>query len=144
MAPLRIRCHACQGVNNVAPDRLGKAHCGRCKASLTPDAPLDVDDATFDALVRGSDVPVLLDLWSPTCGPCLQVAPHVKELARQRQGELVVAKIDVSRHPGIAQRLGVRGVPTFAVFQDGRPVKQQAGAMPLPHLEAFVRPYLEA
>lgn len=143
MAPLRVPCPNCQGVNQVAAGRLPKARCGRCKTPLRPTAPLDVDDATFDALVQGSDVPVLLDLWSPTCGPCLQVAPHVAELARHHAGEIVVAKIDVSRHPGVAQRLGVRGVPTFAVFQEGRPVRQQAGAMPLPQLEAFVKPYLQ-
>ncbi len=142
MATLQVRCEACGGVNRVSAERVAQAKCGRCKAALRPSHPLEVDDQAFDALVANSQVPVMVDLWSPTCGPCLQVAPHVAQLAQAHAGELIVAKIDVSKHGAVAQRLGVRGVPTFAVFQGGQPVRQQAGAMPLPQLEAFVGPYL--
>ena len=141
MSHAQIRCPQCQGVNRVRPDKLGQAVCGRCKNKLTPSAPLDLDDAGFDALVRHAAVPVLLDLWSPTCGPCRMVAPDVARLAEEQAGKLLVAKIDVSRHPMVAQRLGVRGVPTFVVYRDGQVERQQAGAMRLQHLTDFVEPY---
>jgi len=144
MSATRIRCSSCQGVNRVRLDKLATARCGRCKAPLTPDAPLDVDDAGFDALVAHAETPVLLDLWSPTCGPCRMVAPDVAQLAADKAGQLIVAKIDVSAHPAVAQRLGVRGVPTFVVYDAGQVMRQQAGAMRREHLEAFVEPYVRS
>ena len=86
MSHAQIRCPQCQGLNRVRPDKLGQAVCGRCKNKLTPSAPLDLDDAGFDALVRHAEVPVLLDLWSPTCGPCRMVAPDVARLAEEQAG----------------------------------------------------------
>jgi thioredoxin 2 len=144
MSTTNIRCRSCEATNRVRADRLADARCGRCKEALRPAHPLELDDQAFDALSAQAELPILLDLWSPTCGPCLRVAPDVARLAEQYEGKLLVAKIDVSRHPGVAQRLGVRGVPTFAVFQGGQPVSTQVGAMPLPQLQAFVAPYVAA
>jgi thioredoxin 2 len=139
-APLAFRCAGCGGVNRVSPERLNDApKCGRCQAPLDLAAtPVDVSDDQLERLIRASPVPVLVDFHATWCGPCRMVAPLVKDLARERAGALVVVKVDVDQHKRHAGQVGVQGVPTFAVFKDGKLVAQESGALPRPRLEALV------
>ena len=142
--PLALACPACHGVNRVRPDRLADGpKCGRCQTPLDPAAhPLDVDDATLARIVRTAPVPVLVDFWAPWCGPCRSVAPHITALAARHAGRLIVLKIDTDQHKQTAQELGVRGIPTLAVWRAGRLQRSEAGARMGEQLEQFVAPYL--
>ena len=78
------------------------------------------DDGTFDEEVLRSSVPVLVDFGGKWCGPCKVLAPIVEKIAADHGGKLKVVAVDVDDSPAVARRYGIRGVPTVAVFKDGK------------------------
>jgi thioredoxin 1 len=82
--------------------------------------------------------PVLVDLWAEWCPPCRKMGPVIDELARLRDGQVTVGKLDVDQHPQVAERYAVRSIPTLLLFRDGKLVDRRVGAMPLEELQAFV------
>ena len=89
---------------------------------------LTLTDRNFESHVLESATPVLVDFWAEWCAPCRRVAPIVKELARKFEGRATVAKLDVDTHPELAQRFGVRSIPTLLFFRDGSVVDNVVGA----------------
>ena len=96
--------------------------------------PVPVTDATFDAEVINSSTPVIVDFWAPWCGPCKMIAPVLEEVAKEKDGSVKVAKLDVDENPQTAQRFGVMSIPTLIVIKDGREVNRVVGYMPKPKL----------
>ena len=101
-------------------------------------ATVHVTDATFDAEVRNSPVPVVVDFWAEWCGPCRMIGPALEELSTQYGGRVKIAKVNVDENPDTAARLGVRGIPALFVFKDGQVVSNRAGAAPKAALQAWI------
>ena len=90
---------------------------------------VNLTDASFNAEVLKADLPVLVDFWAEWCGPCKMVAPLLDEIADEYTGKLKVCKLDVDANTEVAQKLGVRGIPTMMLFKGGNAEATKVGAL---------------
>lgn len=97
-----------------------------------------VTDASFENDVLKSATPVLVDYWAPWCGPCKMVAPILEEIAKDYEGKLVVAKLNIDDNQEMPSRYGVRGIPTLTVFKNGNVEATKVGALTKSQLVAFL------
>ena len=91
---------------------------------------IEITDANFEEVVLKSDKPVMVDFWAQWCGPCLQIAPMIEELAEEFQGQVVIGKMDVDNNPNVPTQFDIRSIPTLVFFKNGQMVDKQVGAVP--------------
>jgi thioredoxin 1 len=103
----------------------------------------EVTDSNFQAEVIESETPVLVDLWAPWCGPCRIIAPHLEELARERE-DLRIVKLNVDDNPQTAAKYNVMSIPTLLLFKNGQVAHQIIGALPKNRLVQEIEPALAA
>ena len=102
-------------------------------------ATVAVSDATFDAEVRKSPIPVVVDFLAEWCCPCRQIGPALEELATQYAGKVKIVKVNVDENPDSPAALGVRGIPALFMFKDGQVVSNKVGAAPKAALENWIK-----
>ena len=101
-------------------------------------ATVAVTDATFDAEVRQSDIPVVVDFWAEWCGPCKQIGPALEELSTEMEGKVKIVKVNVDDNPNSPAQMGVRGIPALFLFKNGELVSNKAGAAPKAALQGWI------
>ncbi|WP_438954905.1 thioredoxin [Cognatiyoonia sp.] len=101
-------------------------------------ATVAVSDATFDAEVRQSDIPVVVDFWAEWCGPCKQIGPALEELSEEMGGKVKIVKVNVDENPNSPAQMGVRGIPALFLFKGGEVVSNRAGAAPKAALQGWI------
>ena len=97
-----------------------------------------VTDASFQADVLDSDVPVLVDFWADWCGPCKMIAPALEEISDELAGKVRIAKMDIMENPETPGRIGVQSIPLMVLYKNGEPVAQKLGAAPKSQLKGWI------
>lgn len=144
-ASRQIVCPNCAGINRVPGDRPAEAAlCGRCKARLFSGKPTEADAAAFERHTQRSDVPVLVDVWAPWCGPCRMMAPAFEAAAAALEPDMRLIKLNSEAEPDVAARLGIRGIPTMVFYANGREIARVSGAMGKEQIVSWARRQLAA
>jgi len=115
---------------------------GRTTARMSDSVTKEVTDASFAEDVEQSKGLVLVDFWAAWCGPCRIVAPVLEQLARERDGQVTVAKMDVDANPQTPARFRVRSIPSILFFRDGQHVDTIVGAVPKPAIDQKIQQHL--
>ncbi len=138
--PARILCPECGTVNRVPPDRsAAEAKCGACHRPLFDHHPREVDEAGFERHLRWNDIPVVLDVWAPWCGPCRIMAPHFERAAAILEPDVRLLKLNADTAPKLSAQYGVRSIPSTLLFDQGVIVARTAGAMNTEAIVQWVR-----
>lgn len=103
---------------------------------------MEVTDATFEAEVLASELPVVVDFWAPWCGPCRAIEPHLEALEAESLGRLRLVKVNLDENLVVASRYGVLSLPTVILFTGGEPRETVVGARSRAHYERAFTPFL--
>jgi len=101
-------------------------------------ATVPVTDQTFDAEVKGSNIPVVVDFWAEWCGPCRMIGPALEELSDEYAGKVKFVKVNVDENPSAPAAMGVRGIPALFLFKDGQVASNKTGAAPKAALQTWI------
>jgi thioredoxin 2 len=127
-------------VNRVPANKLrNQPTCGKCKKYLFGAHPVELNSKNFSLHISRNDIPMLVDFWAPWCGPCRMMAPAFVQAAQQLEPEMRLAKVNTEESQELGALYNIRSIPTLAIFQGGREIARQAGAMDTSNIVRWAR-----
>lgn len=134
-----VVCAECNAVVRIPDNRLQQTpQCPQCHHALFSGHPFALATSNFDKHVGRSDIPLVIDIWAPWCGPCQAMAPHFAEAAKRLEPQWRFAKLNSDEQLDIASRLGIRSIPTLIVYHQGRELARQSGLMDVSRLTQWL------
>lgn len=103
---------------------------------------LHVTDDSFEQQVLNAETPVLVDYWAEWCGPCKMIAPILDDVAKEYQGRLTIAKLNIDQNEATPPKFGIRGIPTLMLFKNGEVAATKVGALSKTQLIEFLNAHL--
>ena len=126
----QLVCGHCGQINRLPAGRAPtQGKCGKCHAPLFSGHPIEVDQAAFERHVAHSDLPLLVDVWAPWCGPCRAMAPMFARATEALEPRVQLLKLNSDEAPEISAKFGISGIPTLLLLQKGRELARISGAM---------------
>lgn len=136
----RVVCTNCGKTNRLPPERApAAARCGSCHQPIFSAHPVEVDEAGFARHLANSDIPLLVDVWAPWCGPCRAMAPMFERAAGELEPDVRLLKLNSDNAPALSSRLGISGIPTLLLMRSGREIARTSGAMDAQRIVAWTR-----
>ena len=125
-----VVCTACGAVNRVSTGKnAAEGKCGKCTAALFTGEPAEMSAAGLERQIAKSDIPVLVDVWAPWCGPCRMMSPQFAAAAAKAEPAMRFLKLNSDEAPELSTRLAIRSIPTMLLFEAGKEVARVSGAM---------------
>jgi thioredoxin 2 len=137
-----VACPACNTLNRAPRDKLAAGatgKCGNCGAPLFAGHPVALNAQSFETHASKSDIPLLVDFWAPWCGPCKAMAPQFEKAAGTLEPQVRLAKVNTDDEQELAGRFRIQGIPTMILFQHGKEIARQSGAMNASGIESWVQ-----
>ena len=137
-----VACPACNTLNRAPRDKLAAGatgKCGNCGAPLFGGHPVALNALSFDTHASKSDIPLLVDFWAPWCGPCKAMAPQFEKAATSLEPQVRLAKVNTDDEQELAGRFRIQGIPTMILFQHGKEIARQSGALNAAGIESWVQ-----
>lgn len=144
MGKTYVVCNHCHQMNRVEVETKKEPVCGACKSRLPlKGALIEAGDGTFQKLIAKCPIPIVVDVWADWCGPCRSFAPTFKEASHNYAGKVVFVKLDSEKNPQSANFLNIRSIPTVVIFNNGREVTRQSGALPKEQFQSWLNQILK-
>ena len=136
----QIVCGHCAQINRLPAKRaVAGARCGSCHQPIFDGHPIEVGEHAFNRHVAHSDIPVLVDVWAPWCGPCRAMAPMFERAAGELEPDVRLLKLNSDNAPAISSHLGISGIPTLLLMHHGREIARTSGAMDAQRIVAWTQ-----